>query len=120
MNSNDPFHAHLAPVAPARTSAFARLPRGVRFLLLVSLLGWVTLWAWSLGADRRALLRLPREERAALLTRALEDLRTVCTGPRSSDASLHDFCQERARLVLKLPECDAGCEALANVHLGMR
>jgi hypothetical protein len=83
-------------------------------LALAALLALILLWAWP-SKERGAVLDMPASERAALLDRTIENLKTVCAGP--GGLRLSDFCREQAELILKLPECDAACVALAKQHL---
>jgi hypothetical protein len=64
------------------------------------------------GADQRALQRLPAHERAALYQRTMENLTSVCA--MEGKGSLHDFCRDQAQFALMFPECDRTCIATAR------
>ncbi|HET7825881.1 MAG TPA: hypothetical protein VFK90_11135, partial [Anaeromyxobacter sp.] len=59
-------------------------------------------------SEERALTKLPPAERAAVVQRTLDNLRSVCAGERGRE--LRDFCRGQAQLVLPFPECDAACQ----------
>ena len=80
----------------------------------VAIVGVIWLWAWSDGAERRAIRSMPQLERQALHARTLQNLKSVCSPP--SDA-LHDFCREQAQLVLEFQECERTCQELADRQL---
>ena len=65
------------------------------------------------GADQRALQRLPAHDRAALYRRTMENLTSVCATSEGK-RSLHDFCRDQAQLALMFPECDRTCVATAR------
>jgi hypothetical protein len=64
------------------------------------------------GADQRALQRLPAHERAALYQRTMENLTSVCA--MEGKGSLNDFCRDQAQFALMFPECDGTCMATAR------
>src|SRR5512140_1978259 len=79
------------------------------FLLLARVL-------WSSGAERRALMRLPAQQRHEAFVREYGVLEQVCgRGPR--DDALTERCRTQAEFVLDFPECDADCRILAGSHL---
>lgn len=55
---------------------------------------------------------LPSNERAAFIERTVATLRTTCA--RTTGPSLTSYCAEQAAIVLRLPECDVSCRALAT------
>lgn len=98
--------------APARPSPSGRFPRWTGVALAVcGGAALVVLVAVLVGADQRALQRLPVQERAALYQRTMENLTSVCA---TEGHSLHDFCRDQAQLALMFPECDRKCEATAR------
>jgi hypothetical protein len=70
-------------------------------------------WAWP-TREAKNLANLPAPERAALYQRTLSNLETVCGAKRIASA---DYCREEGELLLKLPECNDACRALARTHL---
>jgi hypothetical protein len=72
---------------------------------------FVTSWVWINGAEQRALLRLPDEERRALYARTLETVESSCN-PHLRAEGLDELCYEQAALLTKFPECDGACMAL--------
>jgi hypothetical protein len=76
----------------------------------------VGIWIWTQGAQKRAISRLPADERAEIYRREIETLHRLCgRGPRSD--ALKEECERRATFVLEFPECDPNCKALARSHL---
>jgi hypothetical protein len=69
----------------------------------------------GLSAERRALRALPAEQRLALLSRTVEELRQVC-GEGRPDA-LKDHCRELASFAARFDECRGECEALVRHQL---
>lgn len=116
-----PLHL-VADAAPASTpdgstpdgpSPPRRIPRWADVALAVcGGASLVALVAFLLGADQRALQRLPAHERAALYERTMENLTSVCAS--EGRRSLHDFCRDQAQLALMFPECDRTCVATAR------
>jgi len=97
------------PVAPA---ARTRSEYPWIVLLLAALLG---VWYAHERHEEHTLRTLPPPARTALLRGALGTLRTVC--PAATQPQLVTHCADQAALALRLPECDARCQALARAHL---
>ena len=71
---------------------------------------------WEGGDERRALMKLPPEERQEVFRREFADLQELCgRGPRED--AMKDRCRSHAEFVLEFLECDAACADLANSHL---
>jgi len=70
---------------------------------------------WAPSSERRALRALPEEERLALLSRTVDDLRQYC-GEGRPDA-LRDHCRELASFAAQFDECTGVCEALVRHEL---
>jgi hypothetical protein len=66
----------------------------------------------------RALRALPDEERLALLSRTVDELRQFC-GEGRPDA-LRDHCRELASFAAQFDECRGDCEALVHRQLTPR
>ncbi len=83
--------------------------------LIVGLLS-AGLW-WSANEEARTVRALPRDQRAPVFTRTLQNLRVLCepAPPRS----LRDHCRDQAGFILKFPECDDSCQEIARRHLTM-
>ncbi len=100
---------------PARSSGRRRagwlLPTAVAVALLLLLLAIGS----NLSPERRALRALPPEERAALVSRSVDDLRRFC-GEGRADA-LRDHCRELASFAARFAECRGECEALVRRQL---
>ena len=88
----------------------ARVPVGIA--LGVGLAASVALIA-SLDSTLSRLRALPPAERAAVLERAVGNLRDVC---RESERP-REFCRAQAELALALPECAEACQSLAREEL---
>jgi len=71
-------------------------------------------WWWCSDAERRAIRDLPSGERQALLSRTLENLKSVCQTPEDA---MREFCETQASLALKIPECDGACQALVREQI---
>lgn len=82
-------------------------------LLLIVFVGH---WGRSRSAQDRALRSLPEPDRRALYDRTVDTLRTICARDEGSDG-LAEYCEEQAKVVLSLPECDAGCRNLSRRYL---
>lgn len=93
-----------------------RVRDGVRWILasfVVAML--VGLYFWRGSQEQDSVRAMPEPERRALYERTLVTLRSVCNGSRGEQ--LWEFCREQADFIVTLPECDASCRALADVHL---
>jgi hypothetical protein len=67
------------------------------------------------SSERRAIREMPREERAALLSRTVTELREFCR-PGRPDA-LADHCRELASFASRFDDCQGECEALVRREL---
>jgi hypothetical protein len=83
-------------------------------LVLLGITAAILLLMWSEGSERRAIRDMPPSERQALLSRTLENLKSVCAEPEDA---MRGFCGDQARLVLEFPECDDACQSLARRQL---
>jgi hypothetical protein len=83
-------------------------------LVLAGIAAAILLLMWSEGSERRAIRDMPPSERQALLSRTLENLKSVCGEPEDA---MRGFCGDQARLVLEFPECDEACQNLARRQL---
>jgi hypothetical protein len=83
---------HLAAVAAVGVATFAAL-------------------AW-LSSGRSTLRDVAPEQRAALLSSTLDELRQFCGKGHAS--ALDDHCRELATFAARFDECRAGCEALVR------
>lgn len=102
-------------VLPAEASPRQLLGgRVVRTMLGVACAAVVVTLIAIHGDDQRALRSLPAAERDQLYARTLQNLNTVCA---TEEAALRDFCEEQARLLKALPECDDACYRLADKQL---
>ncbi len=64
---------------------------------------------------RRGVATLPHDQRLALYTRTIEELREFC-GERRPDA-LRDHCRQLASFAEEFKECGIDCRALAGQQL---
>jgi hypothetical protein len=67
--------------------------------------------------DAAGLRALPAATRAALLTRSLNELRTVCLDPAAAAGNLRDHCVEQAQFILQFPDCGDACRRAGAVIL---
>lgn len=86
--------------------------RLVLFVLASGLVLGLALPALLRPSLERQLASLPETERRAFYLRTLETLRTTCG--ENPEEPLADTCREQAELVLRFPDCDADCRALAD------
>jgi len=68
---------------------------------------------WSLGSERRAITKMPADERRALYVRQLESVKLMCSLPPVDDA-LKDRCRDQSTFLGQFPECDEGCRAVID------
>ncbi len=69
----------------------------------------------GLGSRQRALHALPEDQRLALYSRTLGDLREFCGDGRPE--ALRDHCRELASFVVQFAECRGECQELAARQL---
>ncbi len=70
---------------------------------------------WSLSSERRAIRALPPEQRVALVSRGVDELRGFCGEGRPS--ALNGHCHELASFLAQFDECKGECEALVRAQL---
>ncbi len=76
----------------------------------------IALSLWLDGRERQALVAMPAAERVELYRRTLQDLEH-CARP-GAPVAFHARCVESATLILRFPECDRRCQALAHALSG--
>jgi hypothetical protein len=69
---------------------------------------------WHAAAERRAIARMPHEERRALFEQTRWTVELLCA-PRPIDAGLRGRCEDLGSFLAAFPECDAECSSLASV-----
>jgi hypothetical protein len=69
----------------------------------------------GLARERRALGELPADQRNALLSRTVDELRQFCGAGRPS--GLRNHCRELASFAAQFEECRGECEALVRREL---
>jgi hypothetical protein len=67
------------------------------------------------GSERRALRRLPDEQRRALLTRTVEELQQTCVKGRPDALATH--CRHLASFAAQFDECTGACAAVVRLEL---
>jgi hypothetical protein len=72
-----------------------------------------TLWILRAGAEQRALVKMPPEERRSLYEQTLRTTEMLCTPPQR-DAALRDRCEDLATFLGAFPECDSTCASLVS------
>jgi hypothetical protein len=82
----------------------------------VTVAALTTLWAWRPSTVPAALRGLTVEQRQALYQHTRANLELLCEPPRVP--GLERYCQDQARLLLHLPECDESCTLLVRDRLG--
>ncbi len=97
-----------------------RARAGSRWLLWVGIgLGVVTAIAVAVATvrtGRRAVHAIPDDQRMAIYSRTLDDLKQLC-GDRPPEA-LKDHCRELASFISQFDECRGECEAIVRNQLG--
>jgi hypothetical protein len=71
------------------------------------------LWIWDEGAERRALLRMPVDERRSLYEQTRRTAESLCR-PARSDRALRDRCDDLSDFLIDFPECDEQCGDFAR------
>ncbi len=87
-------------------------------LLVVAFLLLVILIASAVRSERAGVRELPGEQRSALFTRTVDELRQFCGDGRSSALDAH--CRELAAFATQFDECKDECRALVRPHLAPR
>jgi hypothetical protein len=100
-----------------RSSRLARSAKGAAVVLvpIVALL----LWIWVLGAERRAVVALPPQQRLVAYETTLRAFETMCgTAVDGLDAQ----CRTQAHFLADFPECDDRCRhaLVAYLKVGTR
>ena len=100
----------LAPAAARRSGEGGRRV----YLALVSavVVAAVAGIALSASSGTRGLRSIPPEQRAAVLSRTVEELREFCGAGHA--AALADHCHELAAFAARFDECRGECEALVR------
>jgi hypothetical protein len=97
--------------APGRRPAGAR--RGLQLAVVIAaVLAAVVALAVSMSSRARGLRALPAEERAALLSRTVDELRRFCGEGRPR--ALEEHCREQASFAAQFDECRGECETLVR------
>jgi hypothetical protein len=99
-------------VRPPRPSAFASGRRVYLVLVLAVVLAAAAAVLSSLSSERSGVRGLAPEQRAALLSRTVDELRQFCGA--GHDAALADHCRELASFAAQFKECRGECETLVR------
>jgi len=67
------------------------------------------------SSERRAIRAMPDEQRSALLSRTVDELRQLCGEARPD--GLEGHCRELASFAARFDECRGECEALVHRQL---
>jgi hypothetical protein len=98
----------------ARVAAYWLLPT-LAVLAALALLLAVFSGPWS---ERSALRALPDEQRTALLSRTVDELRQLCQEGRAE--AFQDHCRELAAFAAQFDACTGECEVLVRGQLTPR
>jgi hypothetical protein len=113
-------HRSPLPAGPRTHVAFLEERRGAGWGgALVA--GWMLLivviaahdWAQNVASIRG----LAPAERARIYARSLAEAEADCTTPEARAGALHDHCVGQAELLILFPECEGGCQGLAEAIL---
>jgi hypothetical protein len=96
---------------PARSNAGRILPT----LVMLAIFAVLVAMLFLPSPERRALRALPDEQRLAVLSRTVDELRQFC-GTDRPDA-LKDHCRELASFAAEFDECRGECAALVHHQL---
>jgi hypothetical protein len=105
-------HQPLRIVPSPGRRAFATGRRVYLVLVLAVVLASAAAIFTSLSSDRRGVRALAPEQRAALLSRTVDELREFCGA--GHPAALHDHCHELAGFAAGFEECRGECETLVR------
>ena len=108
-----PPQLHAVPPAPARRWGGA----GAALLVVLTVAAVGGLGLYCETRARRDVAALSPVERAAIFTRAHDDLVRTCGLPDATEGALRDHCVEAARFVLLFPECTNACVDAARALL---
>jgi hypothetical protein len=86
-----------------------------RVLAVLFVVALAAAFVWSLGAEERAIARMDPVERRALYERTLGGVQFLCGQSPRTDA-LEKRCTEQLQFIVKFPECDGPCQAIARGH----
>lgn len=102
---------------PRRWLARPRRPSDWAFTVFLALVVVFVLVALASGADseRRALRRLPHEQRLMLLAHTVDELHQLCGDGRP--AALKTHCRDLASFAAQFDECRGDCEAVVRHEL---
>jgi hypothetical protein len=75
----------------------------------------VVAWRASVGAEDRALRRLPADERATLFERSWQSAVSLCEQAASEEA-FRGRCASASTFLLAFPECDEACHGFAHAN----
>jgi hypothetical protein len=82
---------------------------------LLIALGLALAFAWSSGAEHRAIEGIDPVLRREVYEQAMGELERLCGAGRRDDA-LEKRCLAQVAFVLQFPECDDSCQRLARSH----
>jgi hypothetical protein len=99
--------------APARS--WSGVVAALVVLLTIAAVGGLGLYFETRA--RRDVAALSPVERAAIFTRAHDDLVRTCGLPDAAEGALRDHCVEAAKFVLLFPECKDACVDAARALL---
>ena len=85
---------------------------GMSLLSALTLVGWMI---WSGTAERRAIAKMPVEQRQLIYEHTLESVRAMCAD--RSDDDIRQRCREQAEFLLVFPECQDECQKLIDPML---
>jgi cytochrome b pre-mRNA-processing protein 3 len=84
-------------------------------LIGVAVVAALGLVAWLSGSQNTAAGPLREPEGGALYERTLGTLSRFCD-PKRDLKGIDEFCRQQADFIIRFPQCDAACRALAAPH----
>ena len=100
---------------PSRSGARPTTDWLVAMLIVLAAVGVFVAIFSGLSSERRAIRGLPDEQRLALLSQTVDELRQFCGEGRPD--GLKDHCRELASFAAQFDECRGECEALVRREL---
>jgi hypothetical protein len=98
-----------------RDRARVRTDRLAPTLLALAVIAALAAIVSGVSSERRAIRSLPNEQRLAVLSSTVDELRQFCSERRP--AALRDHCRELASFAAQFDECRGECEALVRRQL---
>ncbi|PTL84917.1 hypothetical protein DAT35_07650 [Vitiosangium sp. GDMCC 1.1324] len=94
----------------------SRLRVRVAMVVVMAVLLLVAGMLWMQGAERRAILDMAPEKRAAVFQQSLASFESLCG--EDPGFALSSDCRRQARFLRQFPECVGACQEQVSRYLG--